>query len=334
MQVQEKLMLEQVKNMPPLNRQMYSMVKSIGSGYKASAMQLDAAGVINNAAQKQEMAEIINGTTNNVAFSFGLSDPQKLKQKLEDIKKELLASSKSGVVTKGDLKKRLEEILKTRLRNAFEKAGLAPELVEELEDREIEEDRKQDQDQNQDLFILTANGNGERIIDREEEQRDLQDRQRQIAEKSLRVLEAMEKARDAIEKGKEIPEMDLSYLKDLTPQEFAKQMAVFKTFGLQPVALGRDRQVREDPEREVTLETVTKEDIEQGDVAFAIQFDKLKGPNWRKMAEKSKAFFEQKGLKTKYIPETTIEDDLINAVAGTDKTQQAGQRKVEDDEGR
>lgn len=232
-----------------------------------------------------------------------------------------------------------EETLKKRLNLRREKKIKEEEMAKYVEANKeelkvAEEDRKQDQEQNQDLFILTANGNGERIIEREEEERDLQDRQRQIAEKSLRVLEAMEKARDAIEKGKEIPEMDLSYLKDLTPQEFAKQMAVFKTFGLQPVALGRDRQVREDPEREVTLETVTKDDIEQGDVAFAIQFDKLKDPNWRKMAEKSKAFFEQKGLKTKYIPETTIEDDLINAVAGTDKTQQAGQRKVEDDEGR
>lgn len=333
MVTQEKRMLDQIKNMPPLNRQMYGLVKSIGSGYKASAMELDSAGVINNATKKQEMVEIIDDITNNVAFSFGLSDPQKLKQKLEDIKKELLANSKSGVVTKGDLKKRLEEILKMRLKSAFEREGIDAELVEELEDREIEEDRKQDQEQNQsqELFILTTNGNGERIMEREEEERDLQDRQRQIAEKSLRVLEAMEKARDAIVKGKEIPEMDLSYLKDLTPREFAKQMAVFKTFGLEPVSLGRDRQERENPEREVTLETITKEDVEKGDVAFAIQFDKLKTNKWRDMALNAKSSLERNGLKREYTLETTIDENVINAIAGTDKTQQTNQRNVEDE---
>lgn len=334
MVTQEKQMLEQIKNMPPLNRQMYGLVKSIGNGYKTSAMELDSAGVINNATQKQEMVEIIDDITNNVAFSFGLSDPQKLKQKLEDIKKELLENSKSGRVTKGDLKKRLEEILKMRMKKAFEKEGLNPELVEELEDKELEEDRKQDQEQNQELFILTTNGNGERIIDREEEERNLQDRQKQIAEKSLRVLEAMEKARDAIVKGKEIPEMDLSYLKDLTPREFAKQMAVFKTFGLEPVSFGRDRQVREDPEREVTLETITKEDLEKGDVAFAIQFDKLKTNKWRDMALNAKASLERNGLKREYTLETTIDENVINAIAGTDRTQQTNQKNIEEDEGR
>lgn len=331
MVTQEKQMLDQIKNMPPLNRQMYGLVKSIGSGYKASAMELDSAGVINNATKKQEMVEIIDDITNNVAFSFGLSDPQKLKQKLEDIKKELLANSKSGVVTKGDLKKRLEEILKMRLKSAFEREGIDAELVEELEDREIEEDRKQDQEQNQsqELFILTTNGNGERIMEREEEERDLQDRQKQIAEKSLRVLEAMEKARDAIVKGKEIPEMDLSYLKDLTPREFAKQMAVFKTFGLEPVSFGRDRQVRE-----VTLETITKEDLEKGDVAFAIQFDKLKTNKWRDMALNAKASLERNGLKREYTLETTIDENVINAIAGTDRTQQTNQKNIEEDEGR
>lgn len=212
----------------------------------------------------------------------------------------------------------------------------AQAVVQRREDEEIANDQRQDQEQNQDLFILTTNGNGERIIEIKEVQRDLQDRQRerqrQIAEKALRVLEAMEKARDAVERGEPIPEMDLSYLKDLTPQEFAKQMAVFKSFGLQPVTLGRDRQVREDPEREVTLETITKEDVEQGDVAFAIQFDKLKDPNWRKMAEKSKAFFEQKGLKTKYIPETTIEDDVISAIAGSEKAGRTNQVIKDDGE--
>lgn len=228
-----------------------------------------------------------------------------------------------------------DETLKGRLNSRKKKeidAKEAAAQTDEKNQKALDEDWKQDQEQNQDLFILTTKGNDGRIVDREEQQMDLQDRQIQIAEKSLRVLEAMEKARDAIVKGKEIPEIDLSYLKDLTPKEFAKQMAVFKTFGLQPVMLGRDGQVREDQEREVTLETITREEVEQGDIGFSIPFDQLRTSKWRSIAERSKEFFKQKGIKPEYEPETTIEDDVINAIAGNKNTKSPTQRNVGDDE--
>lgn len=301
MVVQRRLRPDEIQNMPPLNRQVYGIITSFGEGYRTSAME-------------PEMAEVINNATNKMAVSIGLSDAQELMEKLKAIK------AKRNIKDLDGLKDYFKQLLKKRIKESFLEAGLDPELIEELEENEKQEDIRQDQEQNQDLFILTTNGNGERIIDREEEERDLQDRQkerqRQIAEKALRVLEALEKARDAIVKGKEIPEMDLSYLKDLTPQEFAKQMAVFKTFGLEPVTFGRDRQVRDDPEREVTLETVTKDDIEQGNVAFAIQFDKLKTNNWRDMALDAKNRFERNGLKREYTLETTIDENVINAIAG------------------
>lgn len=228
-----------------------------------------------------------------------------------------------------------DETLKGRLNSRKKKEIESKEAAvqtDEKNQKALDEDWKQDQEQNQDLFILTTKGNDGRIVDREEQQMDLQDRQRQIAEKSLRVLEAMEKARDAIVKGKEIPEIDLSYLKDLTPKEFAKQMAVFKTFGLQPVMLGRDGQVREDQEREVTLETITREEVEQGDIGFSIPFDQLRTSKWRSIAERSKEFFKQKGIKPEYEPETTIEDDVINAIAGSKNAKSPTQRNVGDDE--
>lgn len=300
MVIQRRLNADEIRNMNPLNRQMYDMITTFGDGYKASAIS-------------PEMAEAINGATNGMAATLGLSDTQELSAKLIAIK------GKANIKDKEGLKEYFKLLLKKRIKESLREAGLDPELIEGLDENEKQQlTQVQEQNQNQDLFVLPTNGNGERIVDREEEQRNLEDRQKQVAERSLRVLEAMEKARDAIEKGKEIPEMDLSYLKDLTPKEFAKQMRVFKDFGLEPVVVGRDGQVREDPERQVTLETITREDIEQGDVAFAISFEKLQTREWRKMAESSKLFFKQKGIEPKYEPETTIEDDLINAIAGID----------------
>lgn len=333
MVIQKELMLSQLKNMPLRNRQMYDMVMSIGKGYKASANNMDIAEVINSAQKRQEMMAVIDEVTTNVAFSFGLSDPQKLNKKLEEIRQELFANSKDGKVTKGDLKKKIEKILKSRLKDAFEKAGLDPELIEEIEEREQEreEDRIQDQEQNQDLFILKADS--ERVHEREIEERNAMDRQKQIQEKALRVLEAMEKARDAIEKGKPIPEMDLSYLRELTPDEFSQQMNAFKKFGLQPIAIMKDGELtRENPERQITKETITKEDFEQGDIAFAIQFDKLVDPNWREnVAEKYKAIYERSGFDIKYRSETTKADDLIYSTKGNEATEKTGQVKEDDD---
>lgn len=323
MAIQKELMFNQLKNQPPLNRQVYEMVMSIGNGYRASVNNIDMTEAINGVQRKGQMAAIIDENATKMAFALGLSDPQALNRKLKEIKDKLLATQGKNVVTKGDLKKELEKILKGKLKKAFEEAGLETELVEQLEEKEIEEDRKQDQEQNQDLFILKADS--ERIHEREIEERNAMDRQKQIQEKALRVLEAMEKARDAIEKGKPIPEMDLSYLKELTPQEFSQQMNAFKKFGLEPIAIGKDRTDRNAVEKEISIE-----DFQNGKAGFAIQYDKLVTPEWRTgVAEKWKALFERNGLEVKYRAETTERDDRNFADARNGNAQRPNQT-VED----
>lgn len=203
-------------------------------------------------------------------------DPQKLKKILED----LLALDINELKDKLDKKRRrIEEKSKPKAKG----------------------------EQEQELFILTVNGDGERLVDREEQIQSLQDRQRAIAERSLRVLEAMEKAVDAVQKGEKIPEMDLSYLKDLTPREFKQQMRVFKDFGLDPIIIGEDGQIRENPEREVTIETITKEDLEEGSVAFGISFEKMQTKEWREMAKMAKESCRKQGIESEYEPEYEVE---------------------------
>ena len=195
-------------------------------------------------------------------------------------------------------------------------------------DLQYEEEKRQDDAQNQDLFILTVNGDGDRLVDREEQERSLQDRQRAIAERTLRVLEAMEKAADAVQKGEKIPEMDLSYLKDLTPKEFAKQMKVFKDFGLETVVIGEDGQVRESPEREVTLETITKEDLEDGSIAFGVSLEKMQTKEWRDMARMAKESCKRQGIESEYEPEFEPEVEYMADPTAGNKAP----RNVEDDE--
>lgn len=218
-------------------------------------------------------------------------DPQKLKKLLED----LLALNINELKDKLDVKrKKIED----------------KEVTPYFEAKKVElqyEEKRQDEAQNQDLFLLTTNGNGERVVDREEQSKTLLDRQKAIAERTLRVLEAMEKAADAVQKGEKIPEMDLSYLKDLTPREFKQQMRVFKDFGLDPIVIGEDGQIRENPEREVTIETITKEDLEEGNVAFGISFEKMKTKDWREMAKMAKESCRKQGIESEYEPEYEVE---------------------------
>ena len=319
MVIQRKLRPEEIQNMPQLNRQAYGIITSFGDGYTASATD-------------KEVAEVISLATNKMAMSIGLSDAQDLSEKLKAIK------AKRNIKDLEGLKDYFKVVLKKKIKEALLEAGLDPELIEEIEEREQEreEDRIQDQEQNQDLFILKADS--ERVHEREIEERNAMDRQKQIQEKALRVLEAMEKARDAIEKGKPIPEIDLSYLRELTPDEFSQQMNAFKKFGLQPIAIMKDGELtRENPERQITKETITKEtitkeDFEQGDIAFAIQFDKLVDPNWREnVAEKYKAIYERSGFDIKYRSETTKADDLIYSTKGNEATEKTGQVKEDDD---
>ena len=309
MVIQRKLRPEEIQNMPQLNRQAYGIITSFGDGYTASATD-------------KEVAEVISLATNKMAISIGLSDAQDLSEKLKAIK------AKRNIKDLEGLKDYFKVVLKKKIKEALLEAGLDPELIEEIEEREQEreEDRIQDQEQNQDLFILKADS--ERVHEREIEERNAMDRQKQIQEKALRVLEAMEKARDAIEKGKPIPEIDLSYLRELTPDEFSQQMNAFKKFGLQPIAIMKDGELtRENPERQIT-----KEEFEQGDIAFAIQFDKLVDPNWREnVAEKYKAIYERSGFDIKYRSETTKADDLIYSTKGNEATEKTGQVKEDDD---
>lgn len=281
------------KKVNPLNQQVSDIITALGDEFGASAIARNMAEAI-EVADTQELAEKIKA--------------MKARGKIKDI---------AGL--REFFKKRLEKKIREAQENGVE---INSDKSEEKEEKKQNE---------QELFILTANGNSERIVDKKAETGSFEASQKENAQRVLRVLEAMEKARDAIEKRKEIPEMDLSYLKDLTPRELAKQMAVFKDFGLQPVVLGRDGQVREDPERQVTLETITREDLEQGDIAFAIPFEKLQTREWRKMAEKSKMFFKEMGIKPEYEPETTIEDDVINAIAGVDKTKSGEPRNTEEE---
>lgn len=197
-------------------------------------------------------------------------------------------------------------------------------LNAQVQKNAVEEVREEEQE----LFILTIKGNGDRLFDREEEQKTLEDRQRAIAEKTLRVLEALEKARDAVKKGEKIPEMDLSYLKELTPKEFAKQMNVFKDFGLEPVLIGDDGKVRENPEREVTLETITLEDLELDGIAFAISFEKLKSKDFRNIAELAKESCKKQNIKSEYEPDPELEDDK----KGEGTIEAKKPRVVDDDE--
>ena len=309
MVIQRKLRPEEIQNMPQLNRQAYGIITSFGDGYTASATD-------------KEVAEVISLATNKMAMSIGLSDAQDLSEKLKAIK------AKRNIKDLEGLKDYFKVVLKKKIKEALLEAGLDPELIEEIEEREQEreEDRIQDQEQNQDLFILKADS--ERVHEREIEERNAMDRQKQIQEKALRVLEAMEKARDAIEKGKPIPEIDLSYLRELTPDEFSQQMNAFKKFGLQPIAIMKDGELtRENPERQIT-----KEEFEQGDIAFAIQFDKLVDPNWREnVAEKYKAIYERSGFDIKYRSETTKADDLIYSTKGNEAAEKTDQVKEDDD---
>ena len=314
MVIQRKLRPEEIQNMPQLNRQAYGIITSFGDGYTASATD-------------KEVAEVISLATNKMAMSIGLSDAQDLSEKLKAIK------AKRNIKDLEGLKDYFKVVLKKKIKEALLEAGLDPELIEEIEEREQEreEDRIQDQEQNQDLFILKADS--ERVHEREIEERNAMDRQKQIQEKALRVLEAMEKARDAIEKGKLILEIDLSYLRELTPDEFSQQMNAFKKFGLQPIAIMKDGELtRENPERQITKETITKEEFEQGDIAFAIQFDKLVDPNWREnVAEKYKAIYERSGFDIKYRSETTKADDLIYSTKGNEAEEKTNQVKEDDD---
>ena len=317
MVIQKELMLSQLKNMPLRNRQMYDMVKSIGKGYKASANNMDTAEVINSAQKRQEMMAIIDEVTTNVAFSFGLSDPQKLNKKLEEIRQELLANSKDGKVTKGDLKKKIEKILKSRLKDAFEKAGLDYELVEELEDKEIADEKKQDEQHN-DLFELVNSENNVRLKEMEDKEKASQLLQKNVYERSLTIMLAMKKVRESIVQNREMLEIDLSFLKELDSQELSKQMKFLGSFGLTPMMIEKEGQIRENPERTIELETITKEDLEQGDIIFAIPIKELQSKNWEEKTRALTERFKDKGVEVEE-PSVKVAKDVPVLMRGKDE---------------
>ena len=51
-------------------------------------------------------------------------------------------------------------------------------------------------------------------------------------------------------------------------------MKFLGSFGLTPMMIEKEGQIRENPERTIELETITKEDLEQGDIIFARKLQK------------------------------------------------------------
>lgn len=190
---------------------------------------------------------------------------------------------------------------------------------EEKEREELDADREQDEDQNQDLFVLNKSGKNPKLLTTEELNRDLADRQRTINEKRFRLLEALEKVKDAMKQEKGMLEIDLDLLKDLNPEQLRRQLTFFKAIGAEAMVVGRDGETIENSGREISSETITLEDIEQGTVAFAIPFDKLQSPTWKANINQYKAglkrTLEGKGITIDEEEPTTVKgiDDQENA---------------------
>lgn len=253
-----RLSQDELNNMPPFNRSVYNVINSFGSKLQTFATS-------------NKMAEVISAETIVMGNSLGLANTQDLATKLNAIKGKL--ATQKETVTKEDLEEYLRNMLKKRIKESLREAGLDPELIEKMEDKEVlDADRKQDNEQNQDLFELVNNKNNIRLQDRQALERDLQDRQRSVAERSLRILEAMEKVKDAIVQGKENLELDLSCFRELGPEELSKQMSFLERFGLKQM------------------------DLENGEIVFSIPMRELHSESWRAKAEAYKAQFKERGI--------------------------------------
>ena len=268
-----RLSQDELNNMPPFNRSVYNVINSFGSKLQTFATS-------------NKMAEVISAETIVMGNSLGLANTQDLATKLNAIKGKL--ATQKETVTKEDLEEYLRNMLKKRIKESLREAGLDPELIEKMEDKEVlEADRKQDNEQNQDLFELVNNKNNIRLQDREALEKDLENRQRSIAERSLRILEAMEKVKDAIVQGKENLEIDLSCFRELGPEELSKQMDFLKRFGLKQM------------------------DLENGEIVFSIPMRELHSPIWERKAEAYKAQLKEHGIgKARSGTGVRIADDV------------------------
>lgn len=207
-------------------------------------------------------------------------------------------------------------------------------VAQQKESAERANEQKQDEEHN-DLFELTMNNGNFMLQGKDALLRDLHDRQRNVFDRNLKLLEALEAIRKISRQTDGMLQIDLSHMQNLDPKVFEMQKDLLSRFKVKAMIASERGLEREAPEREITVETVTKEQLERGEVTFAIPFRELQSPEWERLSEKfrnqMKDYLNRKGIQIEEHEPVSVEDNVINAIAGTDRTQQAGQRKVEDD---
>ena len=205
--------------------------------------------------------------------------------------------------------------------------------IQQKEAEEFADEQRQDEEHN-DLFELTLNNGNFRLQDKDALLRDMQDRQRNVFDRNLKLLEALEEIRKVSRQRDGVLEIDLSHMKELDPKVFEMQKDLLSRFKIKAMTVGREGQDRDAPEREIALETVTREQLEQGEVTLAIPFKTLQSLEWEKLSEKfrnqMKGYLEQKGIEVEEKEPLSIEDDVLNAIAGKDRTAKQGPTKEDD----
>lgn len=213
----------------------------------------------------------------------------------------------------------------------------AQAAVQKRENEEIANEQRQDEEHN-DLFELTMNNGNFMLQDKDALLRDLQDRQRNVFDRNLKLLEALEAVRKISRQTDGMLQIDLSHMQNLDPKVFEMQKDLLSRFKVKAMTVVREGLERESPEREITIETVTKEQLEKGEVTFAIPFRELQSREWGERADgfrkQMEDYLAKKGIEVEKREPLRVEDDVVNAIAGNDRTIPANQRNIEDDEGR
>ncbi len=281
--------------------------------------------VLNLLSNQQDGPEV----ESKIEYLLNLDD-EKLKYRLNKRKEEKVKDEEAKEYI--EAKKEDVEVDKD-FQEDLDKNNSFVEMQQQNEEEKKEEETREGAEAKDDLFVLTQENGKFKLQDREAIMKDLQDRQRNVFDRNLKLLEALEEIRKVSRQFDGNLQIDLSHMLDLDPKEFELQKKLLSRFRLKAMSTKSNELDRESPEREITIETITKEDLENGDITYSIPFRELQSPEW---VSRAQAFKEQmkehlriKDIKVEEKEPVSIEDDVLNAIAGRDPNRRYG--KVIDD---
>lgn len=226
---------------------------------------------------------------------------------LEGIKNE----SNKAVVEKilGSIRDLSEE----NLQKLIEKQGLTtPENIKEYFSKNIEEKKKryiaEERQQDEAMFKLERIGMDAELQVGEQLRNFVKEEQNEMRIRdqiNLRILDVLGKIAEQAKTGQRFLVLDVSFMKDLSDQAFEREMKYLQNFGFEMKKTERSHEEAQRDGRAINEKGITRQEIEQGTTAFAIPFDKVQSPDYKKFIEATKQKFAENG-KTLDGEQTTL----------------------------